>query len=276
MHFSSDHVVLMCDQHQYKHIIPLEVKPINIGTFYYKEFCAFVECFHARPCLNEYVLRIVDTPEHCCQREVEHEVFAQQNLLHNYQEGREKQQETISDNITIKSSNFNIQGNISANSPFPLHPLSKHTWGKCSKFKSSNPVHQGPLTFDLLPNKDELDHHWTSADTQAKLLRWHHCLGHISFKTLDVLSELGDIPKSLAKIPRHKCAGCMFGAMTKKSCRTIGATNVTLFEKQTDLENVSLSLNHLAGKSNTSYLKKKLVFFSYSAKTRLKTQSDPI
>ncbi len=37
----------------------------------------------------------------------------------------------------------------------------------------------------------------------------------------------------------------------------------------------SVSLDHLTGKSNTGYLKITL-FFSYSAKTRLKTQSYPI
>ncbi len=51
---------------------------------------------------------------------------------------------------------------------------------------------------------------------QGELLRWHHCLGHISFACLKQLAKLGDIPRKLAKVPPPKCAGCMFGAMTKR------------------------------------------------------------
>ncbi len=66
---------------------------------------------------------------------------------------------------------------------------------------------------DLLPDGDNDEHHWTAADPQSKLLRWYHHLGHLSFETLNILTELGEIPKSLAKILPPKCAGGMFGAM---------------------------------------------------------------
>ncbi len=74
---------------------------------------------------------------------------------------------------------------------------------------SSYQIHQHPLTFDLLPDGDELDHHWTAADPQADFLRWHHHLGLISFKTLHALAKLGKIPKTLAKVPLPTCAGCI-------------------------------------------------------------------
>ncbi len=43
--------------------------------------------------------------------------------------------------------------------------------------------------------------------------------------TLHVLAELGEIPKSLAKVPPPRCACCMLGATNKKPWRTKGPTN---------------------------------------------------
>jgi hypothetical protein len=44
---------------------------------------------------------------------------------------------------------------------------------------------------------------------------WHYCLGHLSFQKLKQLALNGDIPKKLSKLKPPKCAGCLFGAMTK-------------------------------------------------------------
>jgi hypothetical protein len=46
-------------------------------------------------------------------------------------------------------------------------------------------------------------------------MRWHHCLGHLSFFKLKKLAIIGKIPKQLAKVKPPVCAGCLFGAMTK-------------------------------------------------------------
>jgi hypothetical protein len=46
-------------------------------------------------------------------------------------------------------------------------------------------------------------------------MRWHYRLGHASFALLKQMATQGDIPKKLAKVPPSKCAGCLFGAMTK-------------------------------------------------------------
>ena len=54
-----------------------------------------------------------------------------------------------------------------------------------------------------------------AANDQAELMRWHYCLGHASFKALKQMAKNGEIPKQLAKVPPPKCAGCLFGAMTK-------------------------------------------------------------
>jgi hypothetical protein len=46
-------------------------------------------------------------------------------------------------------------------------------------------------------------------------MRWHYRLGHLSFQKLKQLALNGEIPKKLLKLKPPKCAGCLFGAMTK-------------------------------------------------------------
>jgi hypothetical protein len=46
-------------------------------------------------------------------------------------------------------------------------------------------------------------------------MRWHYRLGHLPFVKLKQLALNGEIPKKLAKVKPPKCAGCLFGAMTK-------------------------------------------------------------
>jgi hypothetical protein len=49
----------------------------------------------------------------------------------------------------------------------------------------------------------------------AELMRWHYRLGHLTFAKLRQLALNGEIPTKLAKVTPPKCAGCLFGAMTK-------------------------------------------------------------
>ncbi len=46
-------------------------------------------------------------------------------------------------------------------------------------------------------------------------MRWHYRLGHLSFQKLKQLALNGKIPKKLLKLKPPKCAGCLFGVMTK-------------------------------------------------------------
>ena len=65
-----------------------------------------------------------------------------------------------------------------------------------------------------------------AADTpQAELLRWHYRLGHISFARLRILALLNVIPRKLLHIKAPKCAGCAYGAMTKRPWRTKATQN---------------------------------------------------
>jgi hypothetical protein len=57
-------------------------------------------------------------------------------------------------------------------------------------------------------------------------MRWHYCLGHLAFKKLQQLACHGEIPKRLVNVHAPtRCAGCLFGAMTKvpwrgKECKS--------------------------------------------------------
>ncbi len=74
----------------------------------------------------------------------------------------------------------------------------------------------GPLTFEVNPELEEDKHvYLATVDDQAKLMRWHYRLGHMSFSKLKQLALNRKIPQRLAKVKPPACAGCLFGAMTK-------------------------------------------------------------
>jgi hypothetical protein len=81
-------------------------------------------------------------------------------------------------------------------------------------------LHYSPL--QSLSEADEQNEAIRASDDQAKLMRWHHRLCHLSFANLKKLAEQCDIPRRLAKVTPPKCAGCMFGAMTKLRTRDKG------------------------------------------------------
>ena len=83
----------------------------------------------------------------------------------------------------------------------------------------------GPLNLSPAPNLADhelLKLNTSASDDQAELMRWHCRLGHLSFDKLKQLAKNGEIPKKLAKTTSPRCAGCLFGAMTKVPWRTKG------------------------------------------------------
>ena len=58
------------------------------------------------------------------------------------------------------------------------------------------------------------------SDDEAELMRWHLRLGHTSFDKLRVMANNGTIPKQLLDCEVPKCAGCMYGKMTRRAWRT--------------------------------------------------------
>jgi hypothetical protein len=80
----------------------------------------------------------------------------------------------------------------------------------------SEAILHGALTFDPSPPPEEgEDVHLAATNNQAELMQWHYRLGHLTFAKLKQLALNGEIPKKLAKVTPPKCAGCLFGAMTK-------------------------------------------------------------
>jgi hypothetical protein len=57
---------------------------------------------------------------------------------------------------------------------------------------------------------------------QTEMLRWHYRLGHLSFRRIKRMAELGILPKKLAQVTPPKYVGCLFGTMTKKPSRNKG------------------------------------------------------
>ena len=106
------------------------------------------------------------------------------------------------DDKTIRTSN------VTVNSPPPTPD------GPYEPSKQSE--RRGTLTFDPSPPlaADE-EVPLAAADDQAELMRWHYRLGYASFSALKQMAKIGEIPKKLAKVHPPKCAGCLFGAMTK-------------------------------------------------------------
>jgi hypothetical protein len=57
-----------------------------------------------------------------------------------------------------------------------------------------------PLTFDPSMQATNVEDMWLATpNNQAELMRWHYCLGHLSFTKLKQLAHNGEIPKKLAK-----------------------------------------------------------------------------
>jgi hypothetical protein len=81
---------------------------------------------------------------------------------------------------------------------------------------SAQVLRRSTITFDPSPPLEEAKEYSLSApDNKAELMGWHYPLGHASFAKLHQLAQNGKIPKKLAAIRPLRCAGCLFGAMTK-------------------------------------------------------------
>jgi hypothetical protein len=75
---------------------------------------------------------------------------------------------------------------------------------------------KGPLTFDPSPPTEEAkDVQILATNKQAQPMQWHYRLGHLIFPKLKQLALNSKIPRKLTKVLPPKCAGCLFGTMTK-------------------------------------------------------------
>jgi hypothetical protein len=158
-----------------------------------RSYCAFDATFEAMEALYFQWEKVLEFPG---RRDlmvdiVPEEFVAEENL--NYD--KEVDERVSEDDKTIKTSNL------------PPPPVVENP---------SEVIRRGPLTFDPSPSQEEGEDTWlAAADNQTKLMRWHYRLGHLLFAKLKQLALNGEIPKKLAKAKPPKCAGCLFGAMTK-------------------------------------------------------------
>jgi hypothetical protein len=171
----------------------------NVPVFYMasssRSYCAFAATFEAMEASYFQREKVLEFPgcRDLMNDIVPEEFVAEENL--NYDKEVSVDEGVSEDNETIKTSNL------------PPPPADKNP---------SEAIRRGPLTFDPLPSQEEgEDTQLAAANNQTKLMRWHFCLGHLPFARLKQLALNGKIPKKLAKAKPPKCAGCLFGAMTK-------------------------------------------------------------
>jgi hypothetical protein len=162
-----------------------------------RAYCAFATTFEALEASNYRKETVLQYPSrHLMDNEpafAPEEFVAEENL--NFEQDASVDEGVKSDDDTVKTSNL----------PAPSDDA-----------PPSEAIRRGPLTFNSSPPTEEgEDIHLAAADDQAELMRWHYRLGHLTFAKLKELTLNGEIPKKLAKITPPKCAGCLFGAMTK-------------------------------------------------------------
>ena len=75
------------------------------------------------------------------------------------------------------------------------------------------------------PTQVDMDHETSALTPRGEYLRWHHRLGHLSFKKMTLLSILGILPRKLIKVRPPVCAACKYGAMTRRPTRVKGDKN---------------------------------------------------
>jgi hypothetical protein len=148
---------------------------------------------------------------------VPEEFVAEENM--NYRKDMSVSEGANADDRTVKTANL------------PLPPLQE---------EPSRVTQRGPLTFDPSPpTKKAEDIQLLAANKQAKLMQWHCCLCHLTFPKLNQLALNGKIPKKLTKVLPPKCAGCLFGGMTKLPWRRRKPRPTTKYLLQPNLKSAS-------------------------------------
>jgi hypothetical protein len=179
------------------------------------------------------------------------------------------QEDVDSDDETVHISNIS-HIDVAHDDKCPIHPTSNHKWGECSHNPANKPFQQGTLTFSPLPQQTDADKDneaLFASDDQAELLCWHHRLGHISFSMLKALAKNGEIPRRLANVKEPKCAGCLFGKMTKVPWQTQSKATSKVHEATYPGECVSVDHMQSTQAGFYAQLKGKLTSKRYTAAT---------
>jgi hypothetical protein len=173
----------------------------NMSVFYmassswsYRTFVATFKAMEAPYFQREKVLEFPGRRDLMDNIELVPEEFVVEENL-NYNKEVSVNEGVLEDDETIKTSNL------------PPPPADKNL---------SEAIRRSSLTFDPLPPQEEgEDTQLAVANNQTKMMRWHYHLGHSPFVKLKQLALNGEISKKLVKVKPPKCAGCLFGAMTR-------------------------------------------------------------
>jgi hypothetical protein len=189
-------LTLIWNQQKYQRMIPYH--PLtNTSSFCTapasRTFRAFVALFEAVEAQYHRWEHVLQMP---CQLHLHKELTAEENVHANILK------KPITDSEGAMSNNLTVQVN---------NLLSE----KGDK-EEKQTTRMGLLTFDVNPELEDDKYVYLAAvDNQAKLMRWHYRLSHLSFAKLKQLALNGKIPRRLAKVKPPTCVGCLFGAMTK-------------------------------------------------------------
>ena len=130
----------------------------------------------------------------------------------------------VSDDENDEDENDNAN---QVDSPPLFRPINREATQKADTTKEENLTDF--LTEEEVPKMTHVIHDdqetLSATDDLAELLRWHYRLGHLSFKRIRLLAALGILPRRLLRVKTPKCAGCLYGAMTKRPWRTKAASN---------------------------------------------------
>ena len=175
-----------------------------------------------------------------------------------------------SDDETVKTNNLSRP--FQDNQHCPLHPTGHHVWGECTlnPNNADKTERRGTLTFSPTPSREDKDlanDALEASDDQAELLRWHCRLGHLPFEQLKQLAKWGEIPKRFEKVTTPKCAGCLFGKMTKLPWRTKAKNINKVFEATHAGQCVSVDQLQSTEAGFLAQLKGKLTKRRYTAAT---------
>jgi hypothetical protein len=193
--------VLVWGQGKYKKSIPFNATsnvPIMYSASSSLAYCAYDTTFEELEASFFCRKHVLQFPVLCQRNDLaEQEFVAKENI--NYKKGKSASEGAIDNNDeTIKTTNKSSPAEGGAEE------------------ESDTSTRMNALMFDLTPPLEEDKEFYLAAtDNQAKLMRWHYPLGHLSFPKLKLFAKNGKIPCRLAKIPPPKCTGCLFSAMTK-------------------------------------------------------------
>ena len=141
-------------------------------------------------------------------------------------------EEVSEDDDTVQISNVSHL-DVAPSDHCPIHQTGNHKWGECSHNPDNQSIKRGALTFAPMPQQtaaDQINNTMAADDDQAEFLRWHQRLGHLPFSMLKTLAKNGEIPKRFQTVKEPRCAGCLFGKMTKVPWRTRSKANNKVHE----------------------------------------------